>query len=82
MEIYVFVGILQLYPYTFTPLGYMSCEGQTLSISQYQTLYALIGSTYGGDGQTTFALPNLKGAEPLPQLKYYIALDGLYPQQI
>ena len=73
MEIYVFIGILQLYPYTFTPLGYMSCEGQTLSISQYQTLYALIGSTYGGDGRTTFALPNLKGAEPLPQMKYYIA---------
>lgn len=76
------LGQIELFPYTFAPMGWMSCEGQIISISQNQALYSLIGNTFGGNlQQNTFALPNLKGAEPLPQMKYYIATQGLYPQR-
>ncbi|ADZ82390.1 phage tail protein [Cellulosilyticum lentocellum] len=76
------LGEITLFPYTFTPMGWMSCEGQILNIAQNQALYSLIGNTYGGNAaQGTFALPNLKGAEPLPNMKYYIATEGIYPQR-
>ena len=74
-----FIGQVQLFPFTFAMTGWSTCEGQIFTITQYQALYSLIGFTYGGDGRTTFAVPNLKGAEPLPGMKYYIALEGLYP---
>ncbi|MEP6653655.1 MAG: tail fiber protein [Myxococcales bacterium] len=51
----------------FAPVGWGLCNGQLLPISQNQTLYALIGTTYGGDGQSTFALPNLLGRIPVHQ---------------
>ena len=57
-DIYVFAG-------TFAPRGWAFCEGQILSISQNQALFSLLGTTYGGNGQTTFALPNLKGRTPV-----------------
>ncbi|RCX18734.1 tail collar domain [Anaerobacterium chartisolvens] len=72
---------IQLFPFTFEMMGWMSCQGQTLQIMQNQALFSLIGATYGGDGRTTFCLPNLKGAEPLPGTRYYIATEGLYPQR-
>src|SRR5213080_4715708 len=49
----------------FAPAGWMFCEGQLLPISENETLFQLIGSTYGGDGQSTFALPDLRGRVPL-----------------
>jgi len=49
----------------FAPAGWMFCEGQLLPISEYETLFNLIGTTYGGDGQSTFALPDLQGRVPL-----------------
>jgi microcystin-dependent protein len=49
----------------FAPAGWMFCEGQLLPISEYETLYNLIGTTYGGDGQSTFALPDLRGRVPI-----------------
>jgi microcystin-dependent protein len=49
----------------FAPAGWMFCEGQLLPISEYETLFNLIGTTYGGDGQSTFALPDLRGRIPL-----------------
>ena len=49
----------------FAPSGWMFCEGQLLPISEYETLFNLIGTTYGGDGQTTFALPNLQSRVPV-----------------
>jgi microcystin-dependent protein len=49
----------------FAPAGWMFCEGQLLPISEYETLFNLIGTTYGGDGQSTFALPDLRGRLPL-----------------
>jgi len=49
----------------FAPIGWMFCNGQTLAISDYATLYALIGTTYGGNGTTTFNLPDLQGRLPV-----------------
>jgi microcystin-dependent protein len=51
----------------FAPAGWMFCNGQLLAISEYETLFNLIGTTYGGDGQSTFALPNLQGRLPVHQ---------------
>lgn len=49
----------------FAPLSWMLCQGQLLSIAEYTALFSLIGTTYGGDGQTTFALPDLRGRVPV-----------------
>src|SRR5712692_9817912 len=51
----------------FAPAGWMFCEGQLLPISENETLFNLIGTTYGGDGQSTFALPDLRGRLPMHQ---------------
>ncbi|MEX0167307.1 tail fiber protein [Pseudomonas brassicacearum] len=63
----VFIGTIQSFAFNFAPANWALCNGQTLSLSQYQTLFALIGVTYGGNGQTTFMLPNLQGRLPLGQ---------------
>ena len=76
-----FIRQIELFPYTFAPRSWMYCEGQLLSISQYQTLYALMGTNFGGDGRTTFALPDLKGKEPIPNMRYCIALEGIFPSR-
>lgn len=56
-----FVGEIRLFGFTRVPNGWLACNGQPLSISQFQTLYAIIGTTYGGDGQQTFMVPDLRG---------------------
>ena len=56
-----FVGEIRLVPFTFAPKGWAFCAGQLLPINQNQALFALLGTTYGGDGKTTFALPDLRG---------------------
>src|SRR5881392_2964363 len=60
-----FVGEIRIFAGNFAPAGWMFCEGQLLPISENQTLFNLIGTTYGGDGQSTFALPDLRGRLPL-----------------
>ena len=55
-----YVGEIRLVGFNFAPQGWMFCNGQLLPISEYETLFNLIGTTYGGDGQSTFALPNLQ----------------------
>ena len=50
---------------SFAPAGWMTCDGQLLPISEFDTLFNLIGTTYGGDGQSTFALPDLSGRLPV-----------------
>jgi microcystin-dependent protein len=55
-----YIGEIRTVGFTFAPIGWLSCQGQLLPISEYDALYALIGTTYGGDGQTTFALPNFQ----------------------
>ncbi|TCL54981.1 microcystin-dependent protein [Kineothrix alysoides] len=56
-----FIGTILAWPIDFEPVGWLFCKGQTLNINQYQALYSLIGNKYGGDGRTTFMLPNLSG---------------------
>lgn len=56
-----FLGQIQAFGFNFAPRGWAKCEGQLLSINQYQALFSLLGTTYGGDGRTTFALPDLRG---------------------
>ncbi len=73
------LGEIELFPFTFVPRGWLLCNGQLLNITKNQALYSLLGASYGGDGRTTFALPNLLGTEPVPNTKYYIAIEGLYP---
>jgi microcystin-dependent protein len=77
-----YMGTIMLFAFSYAPddeQGWTTCEGQILTITQYQALYSIIGTVYGGDGVKTFALPNLRGAEPLPNMKFYIATKGLYP---
>jgi microcystin-dependent protein len=62
-----FIGQIILVPYNFAPRGYAFCQGQILSIAQNTALFSLLGTTYGGNGQTTFALPDLRGRAPLSQ---------------
>jgi len=74
-----FIGQIVLFPYTFTPMGWSLCDGKSMQILQNQALYSLIGDKFGGDGRTYFNLPNLRGAEPIPNMNYYISLMGIYP---
>jgi len=60
-----YVGEIDLMGCNFAPVGWALCNGQLLAISQYDVLFQLIGTTYGGDGQTTFALPDLRGRVPI-----------------
>lgn len=60
-----FVGEIRMFAGTFAPQGWALCDGQLLAISENDALFSLIGTTYGGDGQTTFALPDMRGRIPL-----------------
>jgi microcystin-dependent protein len=59
------LGTIKLFAGNFQPKGYMICDGRLLSINQYTALYSILGTTYGGNGQTTFALPDLRGRVPV-----------------
>jgi microcystin-dependent protein len=60
-----YIGEIRMFAGNFPPNGWMFCEGQLLPISENDTLFNLIGTTYGGDGQETFALPDLRGRAPM-----------------
>ena len=60
-----YIGEIRIFAGNFAPAGWMFCEGQNLPISENETLFQLIGTTYGGDGESTFALPDLRGRVPL-----------------
>jgi microcystin-dependent protein len=60
-----YVGEIRMFGGNFAPAGWMFCEGQLLPISENETLFQLIGTTYGGDGESTFALPNLQSRVPI-----------------
>jgi microcystin-dependent protein len=70
-----YVGEIRMFAGNFAPAGWMFCEGQLLPISEYETLFNLIGTTYGGDGQSTFALPDLRGRLPLHQGNGFILAE-------
>ncbi len=78
------LGQIQLFAFGFAPEGWLPCNGQVLQIMQYQAVFSLLGTTYGGDGRTTFALPNLNGVNKASlrtdgYLYYCIAMVGYYP---
>jgi microcystin-dependent protein len=80
------LGSLLLVPYNFEPQGWAFCKGQLLPISQNMALFSLIGTTYGGDGKTTFALPSLSGDKGITDasgaaLNWIIALVGVFPSR-
>jgi microcystin-dependent protein len=60
-----FVAEIRIFPFNFPPTGWAFCDGQLMPISQNTALFALLGTTYGGDGKSTFALPNLQGNAPM-----------------
>ncbi|GGF39921.1 tail Collar domain-containing protein [Echinicola rosea] len=60
-----YMASIKMFAGTFAPRGWMYCEGQLLPIAQYTALFSLLGTTYGGDGRTTFALPDLRGRVPV-----------------
>ncbi|MGM8363770.1 phage tail protein [Flavobacterium sp. ARAG 55.4] len=62
-----FIGEVKIFGFNFAPKGYMLCAGQILSIAQNSALFSLLGTTYGGNGQTTFGLPDLQGRMPIGQ---------------
>ncbi len=62
-----YVGEIRMFGFNFAPVGWQACDGSLLAIAEYDTLFALIGTTYGGDGQNTFGVPDLRGRVPLHQ---------------
>ena len=72
------VGEIAVVSFGFAPVGWAMCNGQLLQISQNTALFSLIGTTYGGDWQTTFALPNLRGLAP-NNMTYTICDQGVFP---
>jgi microcystin-dependent protein len=77
-----FLAEIRIFPFNFAPKGWAFCDGQLLPISQNTALFSLLGTFYGGDGKSTFALPNLQGASPIQQgqgpglSQYFIGQQG------
>jgi microcystin-dependent protein len=72
-----FLGEIRPFPFIFAPRGWAFCQGQVLAISQFTALFSILGTTYGGNGTSTFALPDLRGAVPIgagqgPGLSSYV----------
>ncbi len=70
-----YIGEIRMFGGNFAPAGWMFCSGQLLATSQYDVLFQLIGTTYGGDGQSTFALPDLQGRLPIHQGNGFILAE-------
>jgi microcystin-dependent protein len=71
-----YVGEIRIFAGNFAPAGWMFCEGQLLPISENETLFQLIGTTYGGDGESTFALPDLRGRLPIHQGNGFVLAEA------
>ncbi len=80
-----FVGQIQLFAFGYAPDNWILCDGRLLPVNQFEMLYALLGTRFGGDGYTTFAVPNLQNAQPINKytsfMRYYIAYNGIFPQR-
>lgn len=70
-----YIGEVRMFAGSFAPAGWMFCEGQTLAIAENETLFQLIGTNYGGDGENTFALPDLRGRIPVHQGNGFIPAE-------
>ena len=73
-----FIGMVVLFAADWTPDGWLQCHGQTLNVAEYTSLYSLFATTFGGNGTTTFALPDLRSVAPTG-MTYIICTDGPYP---
>jgi len=71
-QVQPYVGEIRMFAGSFAPVGWAFCDGQTLLIADNDVLFTIIGTTYGGDGQTTFALPDLRGRAPIHQGNGYV----------
>jgi len=76
-----FIGEIKVFPYNFAPRGWCFCEGQIMPIAENEALFSLLGVMYGGDGRTTFALPDLREQGKVLGMKYCIYLSGMYPSR-
>ncbi len=76
-----FIGSIVLVGFNFAPPDWALCQGQLLPINQYTALFSLLGTTYGGDGRTNFALPKLDASALQDGLQYMICLNGVYPSR-
>jgi microcystin-dependent protein len=70
-----YVGEIRMFGGNFAPAGWMFCEGQLLSIAEYEVLFNVIGISYGGDGESTFGLPDLRGRIPIHQGNGFACTD-------
>ena len=82
-----FLAEIRIFPFNFPPTGWAFCDGQLLPISQNTALFSLLGTTYGGDGKSNFALPNLQGVVPIhfnqgPGLSDYVEGETLGSQTV
>ena len=75
-----FIGQIQIFGFNFAPRNWAKCEGQLLPIDRNQALFSLLGTDYGGDGRTTFALPDLRDDNSITQTPC-IAIQGLFPSR-
>ena len=75
-----YLGQIQTFAFSFAPPGWAPCDGRLLWLAENTALYALIGTTYGGDGRTNFALPKLAPIAPQGP-SYFIAIAGVFPKQ-
>ena len=74
-----YIGQIQTFAFSFTPDGWLPCDGRLLDIQQNEALYQLLGTLYGGDGRTTFGIPKIPPIAPQGP-GYFICLQGTYPQ--
>ena len=74
-----FLGQIQPLPFNFAPTGWHLCDGTLLTISQNVPLFSLLGTQFGGDGEKTFALPKIP--DLLPNVRYFIAVQGIFPSR-
>ena len=77
-----YVGEIRMFAGNFAPAGWMFCNGDLLSISENETLFNLIGTTYGGDGQSTFALPDQRGRVPIHQGNGFALAESAGVEQV
>ena len=76
------LGQIVLFAGNFVPRGWELCAGRLIPISQNQALFSLLGATFGGDGTTNFALPDLRSHTPVAGLNFIIAVQGTFPQRM
>jgi microcystin-dependent protein len=74
-----FMGTILLLPTSFTPRGWLLCDGQEIEIQSNSAMFDMLGTKFGGDGESTFGIPDLRGKEPAPNMAYYIAMEGVWP---